>query len=56
MGLFIATHARNDTEVDNWAGELRLQGSFDAFGREHQVLTGIETNNRDRRLDHGGGV
>lgn len=29
---------------DRWAGELRLAGSFDAFGREHQVLFGLERN------------
>lgn len=29
---------------DRWTGELRLAGSFDAFGREHQVLLGVERN------------
>lgn len=32
---------------DRWATELRLQGSFDAFGREHQVLLGAEANRLD---------
>jgi iron complex outermembrane receptor protein len=41
--------------VDNWAGELRLQGSFDAFEREHQVLIGIETNRSDVNRDLGSG-
>ena len=27
---------------DNWAGELRLDGRFEAFGREHQLLAGVE--------------
>lgn len=34
---------------DNWAGELRLEGRFDAFGREHQLLVGIERNRLDAR-------
>jgi len=29
---------------DRLASELRLEGSFDAFGREHQVLLGAERN------------
>jgi TonB-dependent siderophore receptor len=32
---------------DNWAGELRLDGRFEAFGREHQVLAGVERNRMD---------
>lgn len=36
----------NTQEVnqDRWATELRLSGSFDAFGAEHQVLLGAEMN------------
>ncbi|MBL8271589.1 TonB-dependent siderophore receptor [Steroidobacter sp.] len=36
----------NTQEVnqDRWATELRLAGSFDAFGAEHQVLVGAEMN------------
>lgn len=30
------------TEDDNWSGELRLNGEFNALGREHQILVGLE--------------
>lgn len=32
---------------ENWAGELRLDGRFDAFGREHRLLVGVERNRMD---------
>lgn len=38
----------------NWAGELRLDGRFDAAGREHRVLVGLEVN-RQKYLAWGGG-
>jgi len=31
-------------ENDTWAGELRVDGRFDAFGREHRLLVGVEQN------------
>ncbi len=34
------------TDDDFWAGELRVDGRFTAFGREHQVLMGVERNRR----------
>ncbi|HMR33031.1 MAG TPA: TonB-dependent siderophore receptor [Geminicoccaceae bacterium] len=37
-----------DHENDAWAGELRLDGRFDAFGREHNLLLGIESNEREQ--------
>jgi outer membrane receptor for ferric coprogen and ferric-rhodotorulic acid len=30
-----------------WASEMRLDGRFDAFGREHQLLAGVEHNQMD---------
>jgi len=39
---------------DNWAGEIRIDGKFDAFGQEHQLLVGVEKNKLDL-LGHGGG-
>ncbi|MCC6302565.1 MAG: TonB-dependent receptor [Gammaproteobacteria bacterium] len=30
-----------------WAGELRLDGRFEAFGREHRLLAGVERNRGD---------
>lgn len=42
-------HIKND----NWAGELRLDGKFDAFGREHRLLTGVERNQRKNRTMFG---
>lgn len=39
---------------DNWAGELRLNGGFEAFGREHKVLVGVEKNRLDA-FSYGGG-
>lgn len=29
---------------EGWAGELRLDGKFDALGREHRLLMGVERN------------
>ncbi len=40
---------------DNLAGELRLDGRFDALGREHQLLLGIEMNKQDFDFWGGGG-
>ncbi len=40
---------------DNWAGELRLDGRFDAFGREHRLLVGAEKNKHDFVGWGGGG-
>lgn len=40
-------------ENENWAGELRLDGRFDAFGREHLVLLGLEKNQRKNRTAFG---
>jgi len=44
---------RSATEDFNWAGELRIDGRFDAFGREHRVLAGFEHN--ELRTDLGFG-
>jgi outer membrane receptor for ferric coprogen and ferric-rhodotorulic acid len=45
-------HYEDDAEGDDWSGELRLQGRFDAFNREHQVTFGIEANQRKwKRVD-----
>jgi iron complex outermembrane receptor protein len=38
---------------DSWAGELRLDGRFDALGREHRVLVGLEHAQRDDDLAFG---
>lgn len=42
--LYADTYREQD---DFWAGELRLDGRFDAFGREHQMLLGVERNSKD---------
>lgn len=34
-------------EDSNWAGELRLDGKFDLFNREHNLLIGLEHNDRE---------
>ncbi len=36
-----------------WAGEVQLQGRFDALGREHQVLFGLEKNSRKNQTQTG---
>jgi outer membrane receptor for ferric coprogen and ferric-rhodotorulic acid len=41
------------TKDDNWAGELRLEGRFDALGREHAILVGFEQNQRKTHLAFG---
>lgn len=40
-------------QTEAWAGELRLDGAFDAFGREHKVLVGIEANKRKQESRSG---
>ena len=45
-GYHYLNATKSRTITDNWAGELRLDGSFDAFGREHQILFGIEHSNK----------
>lgn len=44
-----------DHDQLNWAGELRLDGRFKAFGREHQLLVGLEKNKLDFDVGGGGG-
>ena len=44
---------KDQTITDNWAGELRLDGAFDAFGREHKVLFGIEKSNKKSDRNQG---
>lgn len=36
----------NTSDSTFWAGEIRLDGHFEAFGREHQLLVGAERNRR----------
>jgi TonB-dependent siderophore receptor len=40
-------------EGDSWAGEIRFDGRFEAFGREHRVLLGVEHAQRDDDLAFG---
>jgi TonB-dependent siderophore receptor len=40
-------------EGDSWAGEIRFDGRFEAFGREHRVLLGFEHAQRDDDLAFG---
>lgn len=44
-----------DHDQLNWAGELRLEGRFKAFGRDHQLLVGAEKNKLDFDVGGGGG-
>jgi TonB-dependent siderophore receptor len=41
------------SEGDSWAGELRLDGRFEAFGRQHRLLFGLEHAQRDDDLAFG---
>jgi iron complex outermembrane receptor protein len=45
-GYIYTAHDKDNANGDDWAGELRLQGHFDAFNREHQVTAGVEINER----------
>ena len=54
-GYVYSANGKENTETDTWAGELRLQGSFETFGREHQVLLGIETNSSNSERGRGSG-
>ncbi|HEY0915406.1 MAG TPA: TonB-dependent siderophore receptor [Solimonas sp.] len=38
---------RATVDQDRWAGELRLDGRFEAWGAEHQLTAGVERNQRD---------
>lgn len=38
--------AWTEKQLDNWAGEIRLDGRFEFLGQEHQLTTGIEINER----------
>lgn len=40
-------------ENEEWAGDLRLDGRFDSFGREHRLLLGLEQNRRWNRTAFG---
>lgn len=40
-------------ENRNWAGELRLDGRFEAFGREHRALVGLSANEQKNRTAFG---
>ena len=40
-------------ENRNWAGELRLDGRFEAFGREHRALVGVAGNQRKNHTAFG---
>ena len=40
-------------ERDYWAGELRLEGKYDAFGETHQLLVGLEKNGKRIFRDWG---
>jgi len=53
-GDYVYTTRKKDiNSADNWAGELRFQGSIEAFDREHQALFGLETNRRDTKREWG---
>jgi TonB-dependent siderophore receptor len=41
------------SDGSSWAGELRLDGRFEAFGREHRILLGFEHAQRDDDLAFG---
>ena len=44
---------RASIERDNWAGELRVNGQFELFNREHSLLIGVERNSREERVAFG---
>ncbi|CAM9870815.1 unnamed protein product, partial [Phaeothamnion confervicola] len=41
------------SQASSWAGELRVDGKFEAFGRKHQILFGFEHAQRDDDLAFG---
>jgi len=40
-------------ERESWAGELRLEGTFDAFEQEHRVILGLEANEQEFTREFG---
>jgi len=50
------TYVYTDTahlDRDGWAGELRVEGHFDAFDLEHSLIAGVERNYRKDRTAFG---
>jgi TonB-dependent siderophore receptor len=52
-GMVSLAADRADIQNNNWAGELRLDGKFNAFGRDHRLLAGLERNQRKNRTTFG---
>ncbi|NQZ23482.1 MAG: TonB-dependent receptor [Colwellia sp.] len=52
-GYHYVNGTKNQVVADNWAGELRLDGAFDAFGREHKILFGVEQSNKKTNETQG---
>ena len=48
-------YGRDITKSERWAGELQLEGVFDAFDQEHRVMFGLERNNRVHERTNGWG-
>lgn len=44
---------RDSREFTYWAGELRLEGKFDAFGKEHRILAGLSHDDGHEVRDFG---
>ena len=44
---------RETYEKDLWAGEIRLEGVFDAFDQEHKLLFGLEHNRSEQIRNNG---
>ena len=51
-GFLYNSSDRDDWNRESWAGELRLEGSFEAFGFEHQALIGLEKNAQNRQREN----
>jgi TonB-dependent siderophore receptor len=53
-GYYLYTTATKDGfDRDFWAGELKLEGAFDAFGQEHKILIGAELNDQHHHRKFG---
>ena len=54
-GSLYNSNERYESDMNNWTGELRLQGTFDAFNKEHQAVFGLEANKQELEGRNGFG-
>lgn len=54
--IALMINGRDAFTTDTWSAELRLDGTFEVFDQEHQILFGYSHTERDTYRDFGGGL